>query len=103
MGKNTFPTLPHLTVLNLDSCRIQDIHPAAFENLPQLKELSLKQNLLFTIPEAVLLPSLHALHFEGMAEMFMGGGEFTIREGIFLKAEKPMELQVSNKFYDSIC
>ena len=82
-----------LEYLNLDSCRIQEIHPGTFTNLPNLRTLSLKGNLLFTVPEAVVLPSLHELYFQGMPEMFMGGGRFTIPEGIF-EIEVKMELKV---------
>ena len=102
MGQNTFPAMSHLTVLNLDSCRIQEIHPSAFANLPMLRDLSLRQNLLFTVPDAVLLPSLKSLHFEGMAEMFLGGGRFTIGDAFFRKSSRPMRLEVIPKPFFSV-
>ena len=82
-GKETFPKMERLETLVLDGCKIQNIHNDAFLNLPNLRELSLKENPLFSISNAVVLPRLHTLHFRCLAEMFSEGEKFEIPEGVF--------------------
>ena len=63
-GKDTFPLMTKLIELNLDDCRIQHIHEKAFYNLKSLRELSLKYNYLYAIPDAVAaVPSLNTFSF----------------------------------------
>jgi hypothetical protein len=73
-----------LEVLDLDACRIQAIHEDAFQNLPNLKSLSLRRNVLYNIPPAVVLPSLVSLAFEGLDEMFITGNRFEIEDKAFV-------------------
>lgn len=82
-AEDTFPYLPRLKTLILDACRIQVIQRSVFENLPKLETLSLKQNPLYTIPTAAVIPSLRALYFEGFEEMFRDGDKFYFDGPIF--------------------
>ena len=82
-GRDTFPRMDRLEVLVLNACKIQNIHNDAFLNLANLRELFLKENPLYSISSAVMLPSLHSLHFQCMGEMFDEGEKFQIPEKIF--------------------
>ncbi len=77
-------------VLTLEECRIQLIHADAFFNLPNLRVLRLDGNLLFTIPSAVVLPSLTHLSFRGVPEMFLEERKFHLPDFIFFQKDKPM-------------
>ena len=64
-NQNIFPTMENLLFLELDYCNIKWIRDGAFDNLPLLKNLSLKHNFLDSIPPAIYLHSLEHLQISG--------------------------------------
>ena len=82
-GRETFPRMENLEILVMDGCKTQNIHKDAFLNLPNLRELSLKDNPLYAISNAVMLPSLRGLYLQCMDGMFSEGEKFDIPEKIF--------------------
>jgi len=67
-SQNIFPRMDSLVVLELDSCKIDWIRDGAFDNLPLLKNLSLRNNNLDSIPPAVKLNSLESLKISGFID-----------------------------------
>uniref|UniRef100_A0AC34GR30 LRRCT domain-containing protein n=1 Tax=Panagrolaimus sp. ES5 TaxID=591445 RepID=A0AC34GR30_9BILA len=63
LSKNTFPTaLAKLEILSLDRCNISKLEDNVFENLLSLKQLSLTNNPITSIPKALNgIPNLFAL------------------------------------------
>ena len=80
---NTFPRMPRLQHLNLDSCRIQIIHWKAFTHLSNLTDLSLRRNPLYVVPVAAMLPSLESLYLEGIEGIFDDGDKFVVINHVF--------------------
>ncbi|XP_063706507.1 uncharacterized protein LOC134835558 [Culicoides brevitarsis] len=48
-----FPILPYFRNLEMEACKLQNIHETAFSNLDLLEYLNLKQNALSNLPEHV--------------------------------------------------
>ena len=82
-GKETFPPMSKLRSLNLDGCRIQEIHDDAFRNLKGLESLSLRWNYLYAIPAAAMLPTLVSFAFAAPHDSFENGVAFDIGQGVF--------------------
>ena len=61
-GNSTFPAMPRLEELLLDNCDIRYIQEGTFDQLSQLRLLSLQSNPLHTFSSALLLTSLEVLH-----------------------------------------
>ena len=68
MSFNIFPAMERLLSLELDSCKIKNIWIGAFDEFPKLEHLSLKHNLLVTVPAAAYLPSLQSLEISGLPQ-----------------------------------
>ncbi len=99
-GADTFPPMGLLRVLTLEECRVQNIHPDAFRNLPALETLRLDGNLLYTVPEAAILPSLRTLSFRGIPEMFLDGQKFVLPDMFYNRRSIPMANLRSLAFVD---
>jgi len=81
LNKATFPLMPNILDLDLNSCDIISIENDTFSQLPNLKRLNLAHNCLGTFPPAVTrLPRLEWLDMMNVG----GGGEIELNEGIFM-------------------
>lgn len=78
-----FPLMATLEVLILDYCRIKTIEAAAFVNLINLKEISLKANQMVQMPSALMLPSLNKITIQGLEATC----KFVVPDGLFNLAD----------------
>ncbi len=66
---SAFPSLGNLETLILDDCDIDSVVDEAFDQVTNLKSLSLQRNRFSEIPPQVLVPSLVCLKLRGFTEV----------------------------------
>lgn len=74
-----FPPMDNLETLYLDECSITLFNADAFDQLSNLKHLSIQKNRFISLPEALMVPSLTSLTLSGLEEY----DNLDIPDGIF--------------------